>query len=194
MIQKRWLTHEDVRSQCLDLAQKITKSDWKPHYVVGLTRGGLLPAVMLSHWFGVRCETLKVSLRDDGGDSESNFWMAEDAFGFVTREDDEFSNRSDDVDMTRHYELNRKNILVVDDINDSGATINWIKRDWQSGCLPDDPSWRNVWHGNVRFAVLVNNLASTAKIDYAAMEVNKAEKDLWIEFPWENWWMRDSAE
>ena len=189
MIQKRWLSHEDVRSQCLDLAQSITKSDWKPDYVVGLTRGGLLPAVMLSHWFGTRCETLKVSLRDDGGDSESNFWMAEDAFGYIASEELDMSDS-----ITARYAAQRKNILVVDDINDSGATINWIKRDWQSGCMPTDPSWDTVWHGNVRFAVLVNNLASEAKIDYAAMEVNKAERDVWIEFPWENWWMRGSAE
>ena len=45
-----------------------------------------------------------------------------------------------------------KNILIVDDINDTGATFNWIKKDWQSGCLPDNEAWNNVWGNNVRFA------------------------------------------
>lgn len=187
-MQRRYLSYDDVKAQVLDLAQSMQQSGWKPDYVVGLTRGGLLPAVMLSHWFGVRCETLKVSLRDDGGDSESNFWMAEDAFGYITTPDEEFSDTSTAIDMTSRYESNRKKILIVDDINDSGATINWIKRDWRSGCLPDHPSWTNVWHDNVRFAVLVNNLASEAKVDWAATEINKSEKDVWIVFPWEEWW------
>lgn len=188
MVVKRYLSFEDVKSQVLALAQLIQKSGWRPDYVVGLTRGGLLPAVLLSHWFGVRCEALKVSLRDDGGDSESNFWMAEDAFGYINIHDEEFSDNSTAINMASRYASNRKNILVVDDINDSGATINWIKRDWQSGCMPTDPSWKDVWHGNVRFAVLVDNAASEAMVDYAATAINKAEDDAWIVFPWEDWW------
>jgi hypothetical protein len=37
--------------------------------------------------------------------------------------------------------------------------------------------------------VLVNNEASEFKrIDYSAVDINKAEEDSWIVFPWENWW------
>ena len=82
MTNKRYLSYADVNSQVLSIAQQITTDGWKPDYVVGLTRGGLLPAVLLSHWFNVPCHTLKVSLRDDGSDNESNWWMAEDAFGY----------------------------------------------------------------------------------------------------------------
>ena len=28
-----------------------------------------------------------------------------------------------------------------DDINDTGETFKWIVKDWESGCLPDDPAW-----------------------------------------------------
>ena len=85
-----------------------------------------------------------------------------------------------------------KEILIVDDINDSGATINWIMEDWPSGCLPDDPTWKEVWNNNVRFAVLVDNLASkcNTKMDYVGMEINKAENDVWVDFPWEDWWTK----
>jgi hypothetical protein len=40
--------------------------------------------------------------------------------------------------------------------------------------------------------VLVDNLASKCdvKMDFAGMEVNKAEKDVWIDFPWEDWWTK----
>jgi hypoxanthine phosphoribosyltransferase len=110
-------------------------------------------------------ETLKVSLRD-GGDCESNCWMSEDAF-------------------------DNKKILIVDDINDSGATLNWIKRDWQDSCFPSDPRWdKEIWGTNVRVAVLVDNESSKSELNvsYSAVGLNKAEEDCWIVFPWEDWW------
>jgi hypothetical protein len=36
--------------------------------------------------------------------------------------------------------------------------------------------------------VLTNNLASNADIDYYAWEVNKAEEDHWLVYPWEEFW------
>jgi hypoxanthine phosphoribosyltransferase len=78
----------------------------------------------------------------------------------------------------------------VDDINDSGATLNWIKEDWMSSSLPDNPKWSEIWGDTVRVAVLVDNEASASElnISYSAVDLNKAEEDAWIVFPWENWW------
>jgi hypoxanthine phosphoribosyltransferase len=136
-----------------------------PDYVVGLTRGGLVPANLISQYLSVPMECLKVSLRDDNSQSESNLWMAEDAF-------------------------EKKQILIVDDINDSGATLNWIKEDWQSSNLPDNPKWAEIWGATVRVAVLCDNEASASElnISYSAVDLNKAEEDVWIVFPWEDWW------
>jgi hypoxanthine phosphoribosyltransferase len=80
----------------------------------------------------------------------------------------------------------------VDDINDSGATINWIRRDWQGSCVPDDAGWSDVWNNTVRIAVLYNNESSDNEIavDYAAEHVNKFEDPQWIVFPWEEWWRK----
>ena len=151
--------------------------NWKPDYIVGITRGGNVPATILSNMLNIRCEALKVSLRDNELGPESNFWMAEDAFGY----------ESDDAKKVTGGPLEKK-ILIVDDINDTGATFNWIKDDWRSGCLPNDPKWDRVWHSNVRFATLTDNLSSefTGKVDYTVHEVNKAEEDVWLVYPWEN--------
>jgi xanthine phosphoribosyltransferase len=158
------------------ICREISNSNWRPDYIVGLTRGGLLPAVMISQYFDIPCETLKISLRD-GSECESNCWMAEDAFGYNAAE----------VGGPLC-----KNILVVDDINDQGTTLNWLMNDWQSSCLPGDARWDHVWNQNVKFAVVVDNLSSkcTVGMDFVGMEVNKAENDVWIEFPYEEWWTK----
>ena len=158
------------------ICRDITLSDWQPDYVIGITRGGLLPAVMISQYFNIPCETLKISLRD-GSEQESNLWMAEDAFGY---------NAAEVGDPLC------KNILVVDDINDQGSTLNWLMEDWPSGCLPNDARWEHVWNQNVKFAVVVDNLSSKCNVgmDFVGMEVNKAENNVWIEFPYEEWWTK----
>jgi hypoxanthine phosphoribosyltransferase len=168
---KIYLTWRDVENHTQEILRQIHADAWRPDYVVGLTRGGLVPANLISQYLGCRMETLKVSLRDDT-ECESNLWMAEDAFG---------------------HEMERsKRILIVDDINDTGATLNYIRQDWPSGCFPDNPRWTEVWGSNVRVAVLVDNESSESEVpvSYSAVDINKAEQDSWIVFPWEEWWQR----
>lgn len=181
---KRIIRNRELQGLVNTICRDIANSDWRPDYVVGITRGGLVPAVMISHYFDVRMEALKVSLRD-GGECESNCWMAEDAFGYVPTE--ERGESGTQVDPAK-----RKNILIVDDINDTGATINWIMNDWKSSCLPNHSAWDHVWGNNVRFAVLFDNLSSESKIavNYSAETINKAEQDVWIDFPYESWWTK----
>jgi len=178
---KQIISQEQYTRLVSKICRDISVSGWMPDYVVGITRGGLLPAVMISHYFKVPMKSLDVSLRD-GGDLESNLWMAEDAFGY---------HRVDGQPGTSNPAL-RKNILIVDDINDSGATLNWIMKDWVNSCLPMDPAWEDIWNSNVRFAVVVDNLASQCSVGvyYTGMEINKAEEDVWIEFPYEEWWAK----
>ena len=184
MIKKHYYSWQDVERACLNIALQMYNDNWRPDYIIGITRGGNVPATILSNMLNVRCEALKVSLRDDSMGPESNLWMAEDAFGY---------NYPEETGVTgARWDLNqRKKILIVDDINDTGATFNWIKQDWQSGCLPDeDNAWNTVWNGdraNVRFATITDNGASDFDgVRYTTHEINKAEEDVWLVYPWEN--------
>ena len=167
MIDKRNVSFEEFQCHISKICRDITLSEWRPELVVGIGRGGLLPAVMISHYFGVKMNSLDISLRD-GGDTVSNLGLAQDAF-------------------------EGRRILIVDDINDTGATFNWLMDDWRGACLPDEKRWDNlVWNYNIRFAVVFDNLASECrvKMDYCGEEINKAEKDVWVNFPYEEWWTR----
>ena len=163
-MKKQYISWQDLSGYVSSICREISTGDWQPDYIVGITRGGLVPATMISHWLDIPMMSLDVSLRDHT-QSVSNCGMAEDAF-------------------------NGKNILIVDDINDSGATINWIMDNWESLNLPDDDKWLEVWGFNVRAATIVDNLASDCKIniDFVGEEINKAEENIWIVYPWENFW------
>jgi len=164
-MKKIYYTWQQVEGAVLEIARQMNNHYWRPDYIVGITRGGLVPANLLSQYTGIPMKSLDVSLRD-GGDRVSNFGMAEDAY-------------------------NGEKILIVDDINDQGSTVNWIKQDWQSSCLPGNTSiWDHVWGDTVRFAVLTHNQSSKFKDpDYYAWTVNKREEDCWLVYPWEEFWL-----
>jgi hypoxanthine phosphoribosyltransferase len=146
------------------------KSGFRPDYIVGLNRGGLPLSVMLSHLLDCNHYALDVRLRDNAT-QESNCWMAEDAFGYL---DGKCKPKM------------RKQILIVDDINDTGATFEWIKKDWQAGCLPNSEGWDEVWDENVRFATMCEKTHTKFDgVNYVWEEIDTSEKDTWIVFPWE---------
>jgi hypoxanthine phosphoribosyltransferase len=161
-MKKIFVSWNDVQRQVQELVRQMWQDRWAPDYVVGITRGGLTPANLISQYLGVPMETLKVSLREGAESCETNCWMPEDA-------------------------LADRNILIVDDINDSGATLNWIRDDWGSEI---------EWGQNVRVAVLYDNESSESihTPDYSAESINKAADPQWIVFPWEEWWRRWNPE
>ena len=135
----------------------------------------MIPGVLLSHYLGI---PLKVLHTD-----ESNLWMAEEAYGYVPRDTVPVHTNAGD-----HDPAYAKNILIIDDINDTGKTFKEVVEDWQGGCLPNNEHWNDVWHNNVKFAALIHNEASEFTTDFAGRYINKRENPEWCVFPWEQWW------
>ena len=161
MTNKRYISEQEMKTGVLDIVSQMYSDDWRPDMIVGVTRGGLIPAVMMSHYTGIRMETIDVRLRDTFNSPEHAVWMAEEAGA-------------------------GKRILILDDINDTGETFKWIVKDWEESNPPAD--WVDIWGNTVRFATIIDNAPSKFDVDYTSIEINKAEDPAWIVFPFEEWW------
>jgi hypoxanthine phosphoribosyltransferase len=82
--------------------------------------------------------------------------------------------------------LDSKNILVMDDILDSGATMAELKVIFEK--LHDMQVVKEL--DNIKYATLYYNYANNAEFipDYYARQIDKSLRDDWIVFPFEQWW------
>ena len=125
----------------------MTVDRFSPHLIVGISRGRLPPAVMLSAYFDIPLKPLKSSLR--------HFPQWE-----------EYMPRPTD-----------REILIVDDICDSGATFTRIREDiLRNTKVKEGPV--------VRFASLYSNADQDFTPDYYVRELNQNQQQFWSEFPW----------
>jgi uncharacterized protein len=123
---KKYIKWKDLDKQVSSLSKKIKNVD----YVVGIPRGGLILAVMMSHRLNIKHMTI------------------------------------DHLEKLEEFDLNinKKNILIVDDISDSGHTLKHYKKQGYTTATLD-----------------VRNTTIT-KPDYYC---NWIETTDWIVYPWE---------
>ncbi|PSJ38804.1 phosphoribosyltransferase [Allosphingosinicella deserti] len=133
------------------LAQRLDTDHWKPDFLVGIGRGGLVPAAYLSHRTGIAMLSVDHSSGEPGFADELLVKLAA---------------KSKDG----------RRILIVDDINDSGTTIDHLRAKIEAhGGAADE----------VRVAVLINNVRSKANAEYAAETIDRETDKRWFVFPWE---------
>lgn len=165
-MKKFYISWEQIESGVLEIVHQLQENSWKPDIIVGIFRGGVTPAIMLSNYLSVKTYSLDVRLRDNNnGSIESNNTLAQLVF------------------------INKMNVLIVDDINDRGDTINWILEDWGNSCPTIDI--KEVWGNNLRAAVIVENAGSSILTHYNAIDIDKREEDIWVVFPWERFWKKN---
>lgn len=146
MHSKKFKTWTEITELTCGISHKIKTNSWSPDIIIGITRGGLTPAVILSNTLDTPMKTWEISLRDSG--------------------------KIADCPLSES-ELREKNILIIDDLNDTGQTFitieNIIKKT-----------------SNIKFAALINNKSSLFKdLDYFSEEIDKSIDPAWIVFPWE---------
>jgi hypoxanthine phosphoribosyltransferase len=140
------------------LAAELTADGWAPHLLVGVGRGGLVPAVFLSHATAMPM----VSIDFSTSIPEFNAALIQ-ALAARTR--------------------TGERLVFIEDINDSGRTIVAIR---------EQMSAAGAVEGNTRFAVLLDNLVSAAKVDHRFRTIDRTTQKDWFVFPWEAVAPRDS--
>jgi len=147
-INKLYFTNLQMRNALIQIEDKLVHSGWMPDVIMGVNRGGVIPGVYLSHRINRPHVPVDVRLRDH--------------------------TSSHNLDpLYKAIDKNQK-ILIIDDINDTGATFKHIKFNCDS-------------NNNVRYASIINNKPSPFKVDYWGYEIDKDQNPQWVVFPWEEW-------
>ncbi len=168
-------TWQDIDTASNSIITDLAVDKWCPDYIVGIIPNGLSLALLLSNKLNIPLNTLNVQPNIDN--TESNLWMAEEAFGYNNTEKTGIGSARWDPGL-------RKNILIVDNFTDTGTLFNWIKDDWTSGCFPnEDNAWNSVWDKNVRFATMTEDVNCEFEASYHWDIVNT--EDTLLVYPWE---------
>ena len=146
---KSYFTMIQMRHSLNMILSEMSGINWKPHIVLGINRGGCVPGIYLSHALEIPHEALDIRLRDHK--SKPSLAVLEKAHAF------------------------QKRILIIDDINDTGETLNYIKDNFGT---PD----------NLKFASVIHNEPSKFQgLHFKGYTINKEKNPVWIVFPWEEW-------
>ncbi|AET32894.1 phosphoribosyl transferase [Pyrobaculum ferrireducens] len=145
------VTFDEIVEWSRQLAAKIRESGWQPDVIVAIARGGFVPARLLCDWLGV---SDLVSIQVVHWPSAAQ--VAEKAY----------------VKYPVSVDLRGKRVLIVDDIVDTGDSVELAKRSVEECCNPAE----------VRTAAL-QVITSVAKIipDYYAVEVREW---VWFAYQW----------
>ena len=149
MDNKQYFTMIQVRNALEQIADKMSNDKWEPDVIMGINRGGCIPGIYLSHRLNKPHEALDVRLR--AHKAKPDLRNLEKAYAF------------------------QKKILIIDDINDTGETFNYIKNNFGG-------------EDKVRTASIIHNTPSNFKdLNYYCYEIDKSVVPCWIVFPWEEW-------
>ncbi|AEI37476.1 phosphoribosyltransferase [Zymomonas mobilis] len=154
------INNEVFISDVKAVAEQVVQAGEQPHFVVGVGRGGLVPAVYLSHRLNVPMLSVDHSSK---------------LFDFA----DELLLKLAKLTLDGHK------LLFIDDINDSGGTILYLREAMNKNGAVND---------NIRFAVLLDNIRSKARVDFTARNMDRNIDKSWLIFPWEGMGNQETIE
>lgn len=131
-----------VYAACRQMAQKIKERTPENFVLAAVSRGGLVPATIIAHWLGVKdIKFIRLSSYDNN------------------------KEQSPIVDFTTDIIPDEPNTYIIDDICDSGETVNYLRSKYP----------------HAQIYTLVNKNPQIQP-DFAPMT---EPRNLWINFPWE---------
>lgn len=166
LIHEVFYTYDDIHKGAKILAYKIIESGFNPDLIIGVARGGLMPAAIIAQSFKVPVIAVNYSSKEGQANDKHHI------------DDTEQVNQYIDWLYERYPERSTLNILICDDIADTSKTIAEITNSLESN--------GEIIQDNLRTAVLFyRNLpnATQFKPDYYWIELTDTK---WIHFPWES--------
>lgn len=153
MPNKLYVSFTDLEKQLADINQQISNDRYNPEVIIGPGRGAYIPGVMLSHYWNIPFEAFNWQTRDGSQKNEKHL-----------------------REILNKYV--HSNILLVDDINDTGTTLTEIHNIMQD----------EVGYADFRVATLFSKTSSNFdSVDFYATELTP-DYNPWIVFPYEEWW------
>lgn len=152
---ERILTYNDIHKYTLEIIRQLEVDNYRPFLVAGFCRGGMLPAVILSHYFSARFLPIELSLRD-GASKEHVTYEALREINQAMRKEE--------------------NVLVIDDICDTGNTFLEL----QDGLNILNPSRK--FSECFRSAALQKRYTADYNPTYIAEYITTTD---WQVYPWE---------
>ncbi|OKL48477.1 phosphoribosyltransferase [Boudabousia liubingyangii] len=152
------LTWDGFGQAARDLACQVRDSGWMPDLIVAVARGGLLPAGAVSYALGVKAMgTMNVEFYTDVAETLPEPVLLPPL-----------------MDVSA---MDGKRVLVVDDVADSGKTLQMVMNLInERGLSLDGQTSAKV---DARSLVIYEKSRSVIKPDFVWKET-----DLWINFPW----------
>ena len=144
----KYFEKEDFIDSLNKIVEQIENSNWSPNVIISINRGGCVPGIYLSHRLNLKHKVIDIQLRD--------------------------SNRSPDFKLVKQKIKRFDNILLVDDINDSGKTLKTI--------YDLNNSSKIIYN-----ATLIYNQESKVKTHFYGKMIKRSEDKNWYVFPWEEW-------
>jgi len=165
MAEKLYISFENIKYDIIFLAKNILESDIKFDAIIALCGGGLVPARLLRNHLDIPIYCLNIKLyncnNEITGKPKIIQWLDNDI-----------------IDS-----LQNKNILIVDDLDDTGSTLHYVTNFIENGYK----SYMPIKYKNLGVAVLYNKLKnkkSRIDIKYPYYKVFDID-DKWVVFPWE---------
>ena len=100
MTNKQYFTMIQIRNAMDKICDQMTDDNFEPDVVMGINRGGCIPGIYMSHRLHKPHEVLDIRLRDHKSEPDS-------------------------INLMNAVAENKK-VLIIDDINDTGSTFNYI--------------------------------------------------------------------
>ena len=139
----------ELQRLCLRLAALVRESDYHPDIVVAIGRGGFVPARLICDYLDIMALTsIKIEHYLSGSTKQKQA---------VIR-------------YPLSVKIENQRVLLVDDVNDSGDTLDVALQHLQ-----------NFQPQDVRTAVMHNKLSTHCSVDYSARKIVKWR---WVIDPW----------